>query len=145
MIKNILLYGLFLFESFSLNFINRQGVAGGLFYKHLHHKLSQSFFQISSKHLHGLITWHMSCVTCYVSHDTCHMSQFSFFFNNVVKLVCGGFVFNGTYPIWSLTCHIIWYSIEVCHDQGFVNQDLISSRPLKTLDLFWHPKAFFLL
>ena len=37
----------------------------------------------------------MSCVTCHVSHVTIYF----FFFDNVVKLIGGGSVINGAYPV----------------------------------------------
>ena len=52
------------------------------------------------------VTCHMSHVTCHMSHVMCHMSQFFlFFFYNIffldkmVKLICGGSVINGAYPV----------------------------------------------
>ena len=57
-------------------------------------------------------TCHMSCVTCPVSRVTCHvsrvmchMSQFFYFilfffcFEKVLKIIGGGSVINGAYPI----------------------------------------------
>ena len=49
---------------------------------------------------------HVSCVMCHVSHVTCpcHMSHFfssSFFSDKVVKLIGGGSVINGAYPVYS--------------------------------------------
>ena len=46
------------------------------------------------------VTCHMSRVTCCVSPITCHMSSVRFFFlDKVVKLVRGGSVINGAYPV----------------------------------------------
>ena len=54
------------------------------------------------------VTCSMSRVTCHVSHDTCHMSHLVFvflllvniiFFDKRVKLVSGGSVINGAYPV----------------------------------------------
>ena len=48
----------------------------------------------------------MSDVTCHMSHVTCHVSHvffLSFLFNEVLKLVGGGSVINGAYPIKFLT------------------------------------------
>ena len=50
---------------------------------------------------------HMSCVTCPVSHVMCHVSHvmchishfFSFLLNKVVKLIGGGSVIYGAYPV----------------------------------------------
>ena len=47
---------------------------------------------------------HVSYVTCHVSHITCHMSHvtiffFLFFSDKVVKLIGGGSVINGAYPV----------------------------------------------
>ena len=58
------------------------------------------------------VTCHMSRVTCHMSHVTCHMSQFYFIFiyiyvyifffffsDKMVKLIGGGSVINGAYPV----------------------------------------------
>ena len=55
------------------------------------------------------VTCQVSCVTCHVSHVMCHMSCvtcnifccYNFFFSSdkVVKLVGGGSVINGAYPV----------------------------------------------
>ena len=56
-------------------------------------------------HLPQHIICHMSCVTCQMSFVTCHMSCVTcivshvLFFNKVVKLVGGGSVINGAYPV----------------------------------------------
>ena len=42
-----------------------------------------------------IVTFHVSHVTCHMSCVTCHI----FFFYNVVKLIGGGFVINGAYPV----------------------------------------------
>ena len=44
----------------------------------------------------SVISCHMSCVTCHMSHVMCHM----FVLDKVVKLVSGGSVINGAYPVW---------------------------------------------
>ena len=44
----------------------------------------------------------MSRVTCHVSHVMCHLSHVMcqiFFFYKVVKLIGGGSVINGAYPV----------------------------------------------
>ena len=45
---------------------------------------------------------HVSFVTCHVSRVTCHLSHVTcqIFFNKVVKLVSGGSVINGAYPVY---------------------------------------------
>ena len=47
------------------------------------------------------VTCHMSRVTCHVSRVTCHLSHYNFFFflDKVVKLIGGGCVINGAYPV----------------------------------------------
>ena len=46
------------------------------------------------------VTCHVTCqVTCHMSHVTCHMSFFFFFLDKVVKLIGGGSVINGAYPV----------------------------------------------
>ena len=42
---------------------------------------------------------HMSGDMCHMSCVTCHMSHVNFFLDNVVKLVSGGYVINGAYPV----------------------------------------------
>ena len=45
---------------------------------------------------------HVSCVTCHVSRVTYHVSRFFiifFFSDKVVKLIGGGSVINGAYPV----------------------------------------------
>ena len=51
---------------------------------------------------------HMSHVACHVSHVTCHMSHVTchvlcvtclFFLDKVVKLIAGGSIINGSYPV----------------------------------------------
>ena len=50
------------------------------------------------------VACHMSCVMCHMSHVTCHVSCVTFFIlffssDKVVKLIGGGSVINGAYPI----------------------------------------------
>ena len=54
------------------------------------------------------VTCHVSRVTCHVSRVTCHMSRVTchlfifllfFFLDKVVKLIGGGSVMNGAYPV----------------------------------------------
>ena len=45
---------------------------------------------------------HVSGVTCQMSHVTCHMSNIDIFFYKVLKLVFGGSLINGAYPVWFL-------------------------------------------
>ena len=49
------------------------------------------------------VTCHLSRVKCHVSHVTCHMLHVTchifFFFYKVVKLIGGGSVINGAYPV----------------------------------------------
>ena len=47
------------------------------------------------------IMCHVSHVQCHVLHVMCSMSQYFFlsFLDKVVKLVGGGFVINGPYPV----------------------------------------------
>ena len=53
----------------------------------------------------SLILTHMSDVACHVSHVMCHMSpcNMSFFsssfFDKLVKIIGGGSVINGAYPV----------------------------------------------
>ena len=46
---------------------------------------------------------HLSCVTCHMSHITCHVSHvtlfFYFFLDRGLKLIGGGSVNNGAYPV----------------------------------------------
>ena len=41
----------------------------------------------------NIYIYHVSCVACHISHVTCHKCY------NVVKLVNGGFIINGAYPV----------------------------------------------
>ena len=54
----------------------------------------------------------MSPVTCHMSHVTCHRSHVCFFWGvgKVVKLVIGGSVINGAYPVqFFLSLHRMFY------------------------------------
>ena len=45
------------------------------------------------------VTYHVSCVSCPVSGVRCKVLGVIFFFDKAVKLVGGGSVFNGAYPV----------------------------------------------
>ena len=51
------------------------------------------------------VTCHMSCVMCHMSRVTCYMSHVTchffllLFLDKVVKLIGGGSVINGAYPV----------------------------------------------
>ena len=68
----------------------------------------------------SLVMCHMSRVTCHISHVTCHVSHvrchmyfffylllfFVFFSNKVVKIIGGGSVIHGAYPVYFFVSHL---------------------------------------
>ena len=104
---------------------NRPGVTGAVLQTPLSLIISfiESYFSSKSSEYHKLqtirarelqfermltpqhVTCHMSHAPCYVSHVTCHLLHVIFFLSlkkkiyNVAKLIGGGSVINGAYPV----------------------------------------------
>ena len=78
---------------------------------------------------------HVSHVTCHVSCVTCHMSHVTFFFSSsfsdkVVKLIGGGSVINGAYPV------LFTLDIHKNHSGFFVKYCRSNPRTLTYLKIF---------
>ena len=109
------------------------------------------FVIISSKHLHSQTVWardfsfwgnvplppcvNVTCqVLCHMSGITWHMSHVTFFYI-VVKLLDGGSVTNGAFPVW---LNYLWITTNQLEIYSFLLWDKLFKNILKFLNLKGH-------